>query len=74
MKDLDRQVAILNAMGQESRLLILQALAKKQRCACELPEIIGRTQSNTSMQLSKLHDLEIIDFEREGKKIFIFKR
>ncbi|AKB82307.1 transcriptional regulator [Methanosarcina barkeri 3] len=42
-------------------------LCKGELCACEIPELIGRTQSNTSMHLAKLQDWGIIKVRKEGK-------
>ena len=42
-------------------------LCKGELCACEIPELIGRTQSNTSMHLAKLQDWGIIKVRKKGK-------
>ena len=39
------------ALGQRTKFLILQALLNGELCACELPFLIKKTQSNTSMHL-----------------------
>ena len=60
---------IFKALGEKTRFKIIETLLNKELCACEIPEIIGRTQSNTSMHLAKLQDLDMIKSRREGKKI-----
>jgi ArsR family transcriptional regulator, lead/cadmium/zinc/bismuth-responsive transcriptional repressor len=60
---------LLKTMSEESRLRIVQALISGERCACEIPELIGRTQSNTSMHLKKLLECNLVKARREGKKI-----
>lgn len=62
-------LTILKALSEESRYRIVEVLLNGERCACELPDLIGRTQSNTSMHLAKLSDLGILKSRREGKKI-----
>lgn len=62
-------LAMFKALGEETRFLIIKALLEKERCACELPVIIARTQSNTSMHLAKLQDLGLISSRRDGKQI-----
>lgn len=51
---------LFKAMGEETKFLILKILAEKRHCACDLNKIIKRTQSNTSMHLSKLLKWKII--------------
>ncbi len=65
----DDKLKIFKALSEETRLLIVQELLKKEKCACELPVLINRTQSNTSMHLAKLQDLGIIKSRRDGKMI-----
>jgi ArsR family transcriptional regulator, lead/cadmium/zinc/bismuth-responsive transcriptional repressor len=62
-------IRLLKALSEESRYRIVELLLKGEKCACEIPGIIGRTQSNTSMHLTKLADLEILQSRREGKMI-----
>jgi ArsR family transcriptional regulator, lead/cadmium/zinc/bismuth-responsive transcriptional repressor len=60
---------LFKAMGEETKYLILKSLLKGELCACELPSKIKRTQSNTSMHLSKLIEWKLIQSRREGKKV-----
>jgi len=66
---IEHNLKLLKALSEESRYKIIEVLLKGEKCACELPKLIGRTQSNTSMHLTKLTDLGILDSRREGKKI-----
>ena len=63
-------VKIFKSLGTETRYLIVKALFSGEKCACGLPKIIGRTQSNTSMHLAKLLQAGIVKHRREGKSIF----
>lgn len=64
----EKALKVFKALGEDTRLRILRALETQERCACELPGIIGRTQSNTSMHLAKLLDQGLVKNRREGKK------
>ncbi|MDH3352969.1 MAG: metalloregulator ArsR/SmtB family transcription factor [Nanoarchaeota archaeon] len=66
----NKAIKLFKALGEETRFLIIESLLKGERCACEIPEIIGRTQSNTSMHLAKLLDLGLIKSRRDGKSVF----
>ncbi|MBR9675439.1 winged helix-turn-helix transcriptional regulator [Candidatus Woesearchaeota archaeon] len=65
----DKSIKVFKALGEETRFLIVQSLLKDELCACEIPDLIGRTQSNTSMHLAKLHDLGLIKSRKDGKMI-----
>ena len=58
---------LLKALSEETRYRIIEVLLKGEICACKIPVLIGRTQSNTSMQLSKLVELGLIQYRKEGK-------
>lgn len=59
---------ILKCLGEETKYKIIKLLIKGEKCACEIPSLIGRKQSNTSMNLTKLMACGIIQFRKEGKK------
>jgi ArsR family transcriptional regulator len=60
---------LLKALSEESRYRIINVLLRGERCACEIPSLIKRKQSNTSMHLSRLVELGILESRRDGKKI-----
>jgi len=65
----DEDINLLKCLGEETKHQIVKSLLNKELCACEIPPIIGRTQSNTSMHLAKLVKNNILKSRREGKKI-----
>jgi DNA-binding transcriptional ArsR family regulator len=56
------------AIGDPTRHAILEALAGEPLCVCDLAEIAGVSQSGVSHQLRVLRDLDLVAFEREGKR------
>jgi len=60
---------IFKALGEETKHKILRTLLRGELCACKIPEVIGRTQSNCSMHLAKLAEWGLIKHRREGKMI-----
>jgi ArsR family transcriptional regulator, lead/cadmium/zinc/bismuth-responsive transcriptional repressor len=60
---------LFKAIGEDTKFLILKLLLDGELCACKIPSKIRRTQSNTSMQLSKLVEWNIIKSRRDGKMI-----
>lgn len=66
---IQKNLKLLKALSEESRYKIIEVLLQGGKCACEIPKLIGRTQSNTSMHLAKLLDLGIVKSRRDGKTI-----
>ncbi len=66
---IENNLKLLKALSEESRYKIVEVLLQGEKCACELPKLIGRTQSNTSMQLTKLSYLGVLKSRRDGKMI-----
>ena len=60
---------LLKCLGEETKYKIVELILKGEKCACEIPKLIGRTQSNTSMHLAKLLEGDILKSRRDGKKI-----
>lgn len=62
-------IKLFKTLGEETRYKIVELLLKGEKCACEIHKLIDRTQSNTSMHLSKLTDTGILKSRRNGKMI-----
>jgi len=77
----EKNLQLFKALSEDTRYRIIKALLDAERncgeeksggckdeiCACEIPEIISRTQFNTSMHFAKLQDWGIIKVRKEGK-------
>jgi ArsR family transcriptional regulator len=61
---------LLKALGQPTRLKILELLADGERCVCEIFPAIQGEQSNTSKHLGFLRSLGIVIAERRGMRVF----
>ncbi len=66
---IENNLRLLKALSEESRYKIVEVLLNGEKCACEIPALIGRTQSNTSMHLTKLTDLGILQSRKKGKNV-----
>lgn len=64
----EENIQIFKALSEETRYKIIKVLLEGEKCACEIPDLIGKTQSNTSMHLAKLQDWDIIKVRKDGKK------
>lgn len=66
---LKNDIKLLKCLGEETKYRIIKLLLKGEKCACKIPKVINRTQSNTSMHLAKLAEKGILKSRRDGKKI-----
>ena len=66
---MERDLLLFKALGEETKHKILKVLLDGELCACDIPTKIKRTQSNTSMHLSKLLDWKLVKSRRNGKMI-----
>jgi len=67
---LNVKARVLKAMAHPSRLCIVEELAKKERCVCELTEIIGADMSTVSKHLTVLKHAGIVADEKRGAMVF----
>lgn len=61
---------ILSALGQETRIAILEFLRDGERCVCEIFPAIGHDQSNVSRHLNLMLAAGLLIRRKEGPKIF----
>jgi DNA-binding transcriptional ArsR family regulator len=61
---------LLKALGQPTRLKILELLADGERCVCEIFPAIGGEQSNVSKHLGFLRSQGIVVADRRGMRVF----
>jgi len=67
-----KELVILKALADETRLKIVEFLLEGEKCVCEIVPRIQRTQSTTSIQLDVLRKAEILDSRKDGKKVYYF--
>ena len=62
--------ALLKALGNADRLLLLCQLTQGEFCVSELESILGIQQPTLSQQLGVLREEGMVSTRREGKQIF----
>lgn len=62
--------ALLKALANERRLLILCALAQGERSVGEITEALGLAQSTVSARLMRLRAEGLVASRREGRNIY----
>jgi len=64
------QARVLKALAHPTRLLLVEELARKTRCVCELRDAAGLDMSTVSKHLSLLRNAGIVEDEKRGLKVF----
>ncbi len=65
-----RASALLKAMSNQHRLLILCQLTQGERCVSELERIVGLSQSALSQHLARLRQDNLVATRREAQTIY----
>jgi len=65
-----KELQILKALADETRLKIVEYLLDGEKCVCEIFPYVKRTQSTVSIHLGHLEEAGVLESRREGKKIF----
>lgn len=58
------------ALGDRTRVRILDALSQAELCVCDLAAVLGLSQSAVSHQLRLLRALRLVRARREGRMVF----
>ena len=61
---------LFKALGDPTRIRIMDALSKSEFCVCDLVEILKLSQSATSHQLRVLRNNHLVKYRREGKMVY----
>ncbi len=67
---LEARAKVLKAMSHPSRLLMLEELAKGERCVNELTALVGADMSTVSKHLSVLQNVGLIQNTKRGSQVF----
>jgi DNA-binding transcriptional ArsR family regulator len=71
---MDGKIKLLKAMGDETRIKILQYLLNGEKCACTIVPFIGKAQPTVSQHLKILVEAGILDVQRTGSRCFTGSR
>lgn len=61
---------IFKALGDPTRVRVLDALSHGELCVCDLAQLIGLSQSATSHQLRLLRALRLVRNRRAGRMVY----
>ena len=67
---IEAQAKIFKALGHPSRLLMVDALRKGEKCVCDLQVLVGDDMSTVSKHLSVLREAGIVSADKRGTNIY----
>src|SRR6266704_1472085 len=59
-----------HALSAETRVQIVEMLSHKERCVCELEQVLGIAQSRLSFHIKVLKDAGLISDRRDGRWMY----
>jgi DNA-binding transcriptional ArsR family regulator len=63
------EVKLLKALGDETRMKIVQCLLDGEQCACTIVPYAGKSQPNISQHLKILEEADVLESRRDGVRI-----
>ena len=67
---MNEKIKLLKALGDETRIKILQCLFDGEQCACAVVPSTGKAQPTISQHLKILEEAGILESRREGVNIW----
>ncbi|MGI6678982.1 MAG: ArsR/SmtB family transcription factor [Dehalobacterium sp.] len=67
---MDEKIEMIKALGDKSRLLILDMLSCGELCACKIMDGLNLTQPTVSHHMKILQQCELVKGRKEGKWMF----
>lgn len=65
-----RLAALFKIFGDATRIKILQILARREMCVCDLAAVINLGQSAVSHQLRLLRDARLVKYRKDGPTVW----
>lgn len=67
---MQRAVEVFKALGDETRLRILNLLSEREVCVCEIVDVLKLGQSKISRHLAALKHAGLVECRRDGMWVF----
>jgi len=70
LRQAELKAEVLKALAHPTRLLIVESLAKGERCVCELNELFEADHSTISKHLAVLKQAGVVSDRKDGLKVY----
>ncbi|MHB8172006.1 MAG: ArsR/SmtB family transcription factor [Thermincolia bacterium] len=61
---------VFKAMGDITRIKIINGLSRSELCVCDIAFLLGMSQSAISHQLRVLRSLKLVKYRKEGRVVY----
>lgn len=61
---------LFQIMASATRLRIVEALAERELCVCDLAAVVGASQSAVSHHLRQLRQMRIVAYQKKGRMAY----
>ena len=66
----EARAKVIKAMAHPTRLFIIDELSNRERCVCELTDMVGADVSTISKHLSVLKNAGLVQDEKRGTQVY----
>lgn len=66
----EARARVIKALAHPARLFMVDKLAEREFCVCELTEMVGCDMSTVSRHLAQLREAGIVEDEKRGTQVF----
>jgi ArsR family transcriptional regulator len=66
----ESRAKVMKALAHPTRLFLVDELARRERCVCELRDLVGADISTVSKHLSVLKSAGIVRDDKRGLQVF----
>lgn len=70
LQQAELKAEVLKALAHPTRLMIVESLAKGERCVCELNELFDADHSTVSKHLAVLKQAGLVSDRKDGLKVY----
>jgi ArsR family transcriptional regulator len=69
-KDVEATLRLFRALGDETRLRLIEQLREGEQCVCDLTDELDASQSRLSFHLKTLKDAGLVTDRRDGRWVY----
>jgi ArsR family transcriptional regulator len=66
----EARALVLKAMAHPTRMMIIEALSKREHCVCELTDLAGADISTVSKHLALMKSAGLVEDDKRGQMVF----
>jgi ArsR family transcriptional regulator len=69
-RNVEQALGLFRALGDETRLRLIESLREGEQCVCDLTDDLGASQSRLSFHLKALKDAGLVTDRKDGRWVY----